>query len=280
MSHHDETDAPRGHDTRMISGPPEGPVEIPEALIPLLMGKPHECVWRNEVGGLTFRVADDSLTFYVKWSPVTSGIDLGAEVQRLSWASDFTPVPEVLDVGDDIEGSWIVTRGFNAANAVTPHWRQHPKAATSAIGRGLRALHDTLDVWSCPFEWSLQSRLADVERRVSDGVLDNHEFSDHFVGLTIEAAMGELRVMPEQDLVVCHGDACAPNTLLSEAGEWIAHVDFDRLGVGDRWADLAIASWSTVWNYGLGWESNVYDAYGIEPDVDKIRYYRLLWELE
>jgi kanamycin kinase len=92
--------------------------------------------------------------------------------------------------------------------------------------------------------------------------------------------MDELRKSPGEDLVVCHGDACAPNTLLNAEGQWTALVDLGRLGIGDRWSDLAIAAWSTVWNYGPGWEETVYDAYGIEPDEPKIRYYRLLWDLE
>jgi hypothetical protein len=53
--------------------------------------------------------------------------------------------------------------------------------------------------------------------------------------------------------VVCHGDACVPNTLLDRTGRWIGHVDLGTLGVGDRWADLAIATLSTEWNYGPGW---------------------------
>lgn len=77
--------------------------------------------------------------------------------------------------------------------------------------------------------------------------------------------MDELRVIPSEDLVVCHGDACAPNTLIDESGKWVAHVDLGNLGVGDRWADLAILTWSTRWNYGEGWEMNVYISYGIEP---------------
>lgn len=32
------------------------------------------------------------------------------------------------------------------------------------------------------------------------------------------------------------------------------------LGVADRWADLAVATWSTTWNYGPGWEEPVLDA--------------------
>lgn len=42
---------------------------------------------------------------------------------------------------------------------------------------------------------------------------------------------------------------------------------------------LAVATWSTTWNYGPGREIPLLDAYGIAPDGDRIRYYRLLWEL-
>lgn len=73
--------------------------------------------------------------------------------------------------------------------------------------------------------------------------------------------------------------ACAPNTLLTAGGHWSGHVDLGALGVGDRWADLAVATWSTNWNYGPGWEETLLDASGISPDPERTRYYRLLWEL-
>lgn len=264
----------------MIAGQPNEPVAVPNALLHFVQGQPHEFVWRNELGGLTLRVGDTSPCVYVKWTPSNGGVDLAEEVERLSWASSFTPVPTVLEVGSDDEGSWIVTRGIDGENAVSPRWLQDPRTATTALGKGLRALHDAFDVGSCPFNWSADSRRQNVERRVEHGLLNDHEFSLEFSGMTISAALDELRVVPAEDLVVCHGDACAPNTLLNERGDWIAHVDFDRLGVGDRWADLSIAAWSSVWNYGPGWEQNVYDAYGYEPDAAKIRYYQLLWGLE
>ena len=37
------------------------------------------------------------------------------------------------------------------------------------------------------------------------------------------------------------------------------------LGVADRWADLAIASWSLGWNFGPGWDETFYQAYGVGP---------------
>jgi kanamycin kinase len=51
------------------------------------------------------------------------------------------------------------------------------------------------------------------------------------------------------------------------------------LGVADRWADLAVATWSTQWNYGPGWEQPLLAAYGVAADPERIRYYRLLWDL-
>jgi kanamycin kinase len=76
--------------------------------------------------------------------------------------------------------------------------------------------------------------------------------------------------------VVCHGDSCAPNTLLTDDGCWSGHVDLGDLGIADRWADLAIATWSVGVNYGPGWEDQLLDAYGIQPDAERTKYYRLL----
>jgi kanamycin kinase len=86
-------------------------------------------------------------------------------------------------------------------------------------------------------------------------------------------------VPPIDRLAVCHGDACAPNTLVTSDGRWSGHVDLGALGTADRWADLAIATWSADWNYGPGWEAELLAAYGVVPDRDRIRYYRLLWDL-
>lgn len=80
-------------------------------------------------------------------------------------------------------------------------------------------------------------------------------------------------------MVVCHGDACAPNTLLDEFGNCSGHVDLGRLGVADRWADLAVATWSLDWNYGPGWQDVLLEAYGVAHDEERIAYYRLLWDL-
>jgi kanamycin kinase len=52
------------------------------------------------------------------------------------------------------------------------------------------------------------------------------------------------------------------------------------LGVGDRWADLAVAAVSLGWNYGEGFAPLLLQEYGIEPDERRAQYYRELWRLE
>ncbi|MET9888113.1 aminoglycoside 3'-phosphotransferase [Streptomyces sp. NPDC006430] len=265
----------------MIATSPQGPVELPRIVTELAAGRPTRTVWKNGLGGLTFQVDLGDTGRFVKWTPASSGIDLSAEVARLRWAARFTAVPCVLDEGADATGSWIVTRGLPGRMAVDDHWKRDPATAVRAIGSGLRALHDALPVASCPFDWSAKQRLERVRSRAAVGRIkptDWHQDLQHFG--TAERALGVLADIPPVDEpVVCHGDACAPNTLVGDDGTCTGHVDLGALGVADRWADLAIATWSTQWNYGPGWEEPLLEAYGVEPDRERITYYRLLWEL-
>lgn len=263
----------------MLAGPPGETVDIPAAVRAVAAGRPVRAVWRNELGGLTFEVAG-SLRCFIKWTPAASPIDPDAERARLAWAVTFTPVPELLDHGRDAHGSWIVTRALPGESAVSPRWLADPATAVAAIGAGLRALHDRLPVDGCPFSWSAGDRLADIRRRAAAGLIRPERWHDDHRRFDLAGALAVLEQPPPVDRpVVCHADTCAPNTLIGDDGRWTGHVDLGALGVADRWADLAIATWSTRWNYGDGWEQALLDAYGIDPDAERTAYYRLLWDL-
>lgn len=259
---------------------PSANVVIPVRVRKLIGTRSARPVWENELGGLTFEVGADTERCFLKWTPATSGIDLSQEVARLNWAGAFSPVPRVLAQGADDDGSWIVTAALGGENAVSDRWRAEPGRAASAIGEGLRALHEALPVHTCPFEWSVAGRLADAHRRAAAKQFDPARWHEVHRPLGVRQALRILADPPPVDqLVVCHGDACAPNTLLSADGSWSGHVDLGSLGTADRWADLAIATWSTEWNYGPGWQGTPLAAYGVDPDPDRIAYYRLLWDV-
>ncbi|TDN91358.1 aminoglycoside 3'-phosphotransferase [Microbacterium sp. BK668] len=235
---------------------PLAAIEVPERVRALARGARLRPVWVNELGGLTFRTSDGR---HIKHSPRNLETSFAAEAERLDWAGRYTDVPRVVEFGGDETHEWMVTETVPGESAVAPRWIAEPATAVRAIGEGLRALHDALPVADCPFERSAASRIAKAAVR----------------GIRLP---DRLREPPAVDaLVVCHGDACSPNTLLDARGRWTAHVDLGALGVGDRWADLAVASMSTEWNYGPGWDGALLAAYGIQPDAERTDYYRELW---
>lgn len=262
----------------MIASAPTGDVAVPEAVADYAAGRPIVPVWQNETGGLTFEIGAGTDRCFVKWSPPTSHVDLGAEIVRLDWAAGYHPVPRLLGHGADEAGTWVATAALDGESAVSARWQADPATAVRAIGAGLRALHDALPVDDCPFSWSTSARVALAIERTP--LHDPTTWFEPHVGLTVADALALVADVPPVDrLVVCHGDACAPNTLVGADGRWAGHVDVGALGVADRWADLAVATWSTDWNYGPGWQDALLDAYGVEADRERIAYFRLLWEL-
>ncbi len=182
------------------------------------------------------------------------------EAERLRWAARYVTVPQVLDWGVDGGRAWLRTGALSGLSAVDPLWLAAPEVAVRAIGAGLRVLHDRMPMSSCPFDWSVGGRLAK---------------------LTASARAGLGQAPPIDRPVVCHGDACAPNTLIGDDGRCCGHVDFGGLGVADRWADLAVATLSLGWNYpDRRWEEAFFAAYGVEPDAGRIDFYRRLWRAE
>jgi aminoglycoside phosphotransferase len=256
------------------------PVVVPAAVEAIAAGRAARLVWVNEIGGLTFDVGEGLGRVFVKWVPPEWAASLDAEFVRLEWASQFVTVPCPIDGGSDADGAWLVTTPLDGESAVSPRWLEEPVRAVRAIGAGLRQLHKSLPVERCPFSWSAAARVTDVERRAAAGAIDPARWHDVHQTLGVETALGLAAAIPPVDVeVVCHGDACSPNTLISDVGRCAGYVDLGALGIADRWADLAVATWSVEWNYGPGWEALLLDAYGVDADLARTRYYRLLWDL-
>lgn len=225
---------------------PVDEVPIPAVVRRIGAGRPVSAVWNNEIGGLTFQIGDGADREFVKVAPPHPEADLHREVAKLRWASSYLRVPTVLGVGHDGALEWLHTAGLPGRSAVDPRWIAQPRAAVRAIAAGLRAMHDALPVDECP--WGAPPWVTDE--------------------------------LPADRLVVCHGDACSPNTLIADDGEWCGHVDFGDLGIADRWADLAVAAWSIGHNYIGDWRTEFFDTYGVSPDEERLDHYLRLWNAD
>ena len=160
----------------------------------------------------------------------------------------------MLGWGEDDSAQWFVTASMPGRSAVSREWQTRGPLAMQAIATGLRALH-AIAAADVPQEWASESWVARTPESIGPRP-------------------------PVDEPVLVHGDACAPNTLIGADGRWSGNVDFGDLGVGDRWADLAVASMSLDWNFGEGLQEDFFAAYGTAPDAERIEYYRALWHLE
>ena len=204
---------------------------------------------------------------------------LADEDVRLRWAASRLPVPTVVASGADCDVGWLVTAGLPGRDATAPELRADPARLVPELARALRRLHGTA-VDGCPFRLSVADALATVRRRVAAGIVDVAELHEEYRHLSPEAALSVVEELaPEdEDLVLCHGDYTFPNVLL-EDGRVTAYLDLGELNVADRWWDLAVATWSTTWNAGPGWEPTFLEAYGAELDERRMAFWRLVYDL-
>ena len=172
-----------------------------------------DAVWVNELGGVTFASRSTTAAEYVKVYPDRRGAPVDRRGAAAALGAALHAGARRARVRDGVAAHRATAGPLGGGSALGA---RTPRRGARAIGAGLRLLHDALPVADCPFgrpSW------------VPDDA------------------------PPADRLVVCHGDACAPNTLMADDGTCSGHVDLGDLGVADRWADLAIATQSLDWNY-------------------------------
>lgn len=220
----------------------------------------------EQVWATTYAFTRSGERLFVKLA--TSGHTLPDEAQRLRWAADWLPVPEVVEYGTDGETDWLITRALPGVDATRHRWyTEDPGKLAAALGQGLKDFHSRVPPRECPFDFTVLTAVAHVKARLAAGLAPSDK-----VELLLDTVPG-----PGEE-VVCHGDYCLPNVML--AGDRVSgFVDLGALAVADPWWDLATGAWSLGYNVGPGHEAAFFAAYGIDPDPDRLAWYRLLYEL-
>lgn len=255
-------------------------VDPPAALRAEYGGWRWSVAWQYEDAVTTWRL--DGPDGRVRFLKVRAGGEeptLAEEAARLMWASGHLPVPAVVASGHHDGVGWLLLDGLPGRDATAPELRADPARLIATLARGLRRFHQA-PVEACPFRLTVTDAIGAVRRRVAAGVVDQSDLHDEHAHLSLDEAVALVeRLAPDdEDPVVCHGDYCFPNVLI-EDGRVTAYLDLGELNVADRWWDLAVASWSTTWNIGLGWEGPFLDAYGVEADERRMTFWRLVYDL-
>lgn len=249
----------------------------PERLAPLRTREWTEVIL-GESDAATWRIEGDGEVLYLKTAPAHPLSELPGEAARLNWLAT-TPMqaPSLRDYFQYGDRDWLLMTALPGRDLT--HFIDHPDALVAALANSLRQLH-ALDTATCPFDQSLDVKLAAGAANAAAGRVDESDFDTERAGWSVAAVLDLLHhTRPTvEDLVVCHGDASLPN-IMTDASGYSGIIDCGRLGVADRWQDLAIACRSIIYNVGEAHVASFLAAYGAEWDEPRFRYYCALDEL-
>ena len=209
----------------------------------------------------------------------------------MKWLKDRISVPEcICDITENGKNYLLMSK-ISGRMSCEDEFMKNPRLLIFTLADAINGLWK-VDISDCPVKNDLSKVLKEAEYRVANGMVDVDDAEPETFGkggfMDPEELLDWLYDnKPDEDLVLSHGDFCLPNVFI-ENGKFSGFVDIGRMGIADRYQDIALCCRSLHHNfsgkfggkiYG-GFDENVFfDALGIEPDFDKIRYYILLDEL-
>lgn len=238
------------------------------------VGQSEGTVWR-----LSGKAGSPDL--FVKSGSGRAADDVTDEMTRLLWLSGRVAAPEVSAFVRTPDEAWLVTTALPGDTAY--NWllanEETGETIVDALASFLRQMH-ALPAHECPFSAGLNLKLKVARARIDGGLVDIDDFDEEREGWSAEDVWHALQTkgVPCEDLVVTHGDFSLDNVLI-QSGAVGGCIDVGRLGVADRYQDLAIL-WNTLGDFGPELQGRFLRQYGVlAPDEEKLRYYLMLDEL-
>jgi len=214
---------------------------------------------------------------YLKTELVEALAELPREAERLRWlAAAGIPCAPVLGWCEEDGQYWLLLGALPGQNLEDASL--DPATKVRLMAAALRQLH-ALNIVGCPFDHRAVLHIAHAEARLRAGLVDEDDLDEAHRDLGPDELFARLQAQApaHEDLVVTHGDACLPNLIVQD-GAVTGWIDCGRLGVADRWQDLALAARDTGEVLGLEWVAPFLQAYGTQLDAERAAFYRLLDE--
>jgi aminoglycoside 3'-phosphotransferase-1 len=212
---------------------------------------------------------------YLKHGAGPVADDVTDEMARLRWLAAHVELPEMRHFVASPDAAWLLTialPGRTAYQRLESSPADAP-AVVDALAQFLIRFH-SIPVESCPFNSGHRLRLRQAHERMEAGLVDIDDFDDSHAGWTARQVWDEIVALAAfaPDPVVTHGDYSLDNLLL-EGGAVTGCIDVGRVGVADRYQDIAIL-WNCLEEFGPALQRRFLAAYGIERlDEAKLRFH-------
>ncbi|WP_375380181.1 APH(3')-I family aminoglycoside O-phosphotransferase [uncultured Sphingomonas sp.] len=259
------------------------PIPVPASMSAALVG--YEWAHDNvgESGGTVYRLhrKTGAPDLFLKHGRGSVAGDITDEMVRLRWLARYIPVPAVESFVATPDEAWLLMTALPGQTAYQLLEAQ-PAARVGivdALATFMRCLH-AIPASECPFNSDHAYHLSRARERIDAGLVDEDDFDDEREGWTAEQvweAMQRLLPMP-CDPVVTHGDFSLDNILMLE-GEVVGCIDTGRVGVADRYQDLAIL-WKCLGEFDASLQDRLMEKYGVAAaDERKLQFHLLLDEM-
>ena len=237
----------------------------------------------GESGGAVYRLhgKPGAPDLYPKHGRHAVADAIGDEAARLRWLAGRLPAPAVVHFDRTADEAWLLMTavpGRTAYQLLQADPAQHD-IVVDALARFLQRLH-AIPTSACPFNSDHDYRLGLARSRIEAGMVDEGDFDQERAGWTAQQVLDAMQVLLPlaPDPVVTHGDYSLDNFLIVD-GEVAGCIDAGRVGIADRYQDLAIA-WNCLGEFGGALQERFLQTYGItEPDWRKLEFYLMLDEL-
>ncbi|MDJ0276413.1 APH(3')-I family aminoglycoside O-phosphotransferase [Sphingomonas sp. 2R-10] len=257
------------------------PVTMPAGIAEAVRGYHWARDHVGESGGAVYRLSGraDAPDLFLKHGTGVVADEIVAEMVRLRWLAAYVPVPDLVAFVALPDAAWLLTTALAGETAwqLLDRAPEQRGAVVDALAGFLRRLH-AIPVAHCPFDAGHRLHLAQV--RIDAELVDEADFDDARAGWSAQqvwdALQGHLPL--PADPVVTHGDFSLDNLLLQD-GEVTGCIDLGRVGIADRYQDLAILA-NCLGAFDDALVARMFVTYGVaEPDGARMAFHLLLDEL-
>lgn len=238
------------------------------------------------MSGSQVRIYDDSVLKIVNYRKENEDT-----VQVMRWLEGKIPVPKVICYESDLGHQYLLMSKVTGKMSCDEYYLERPQELLALLVKALKMLW-SVDISDCPRNRNIDTELQEARYRVENNLVDLDNVEPTTFG---EGGFKDPQALlewleenrPDYEPVLSHGDFCLPNIFI-ENGRISGFIDLGDTGIGDKWRDIALCYRSLRHNFDGSFGGKIYpdfhpemlfDALGIEPNREKLRYYILLDEL-
>lgn len=259
------------------------PVAVPPCMAERIAGYRWSRDLVGESGAAVYRLHGNpgAPDLFLKHGRDAAAEDITDEMVRLRWLSARISVPAVAHFVGTSDEAWLLMTAVPGQTAYQLLEQQPDEriAIVDALATFLRQFH-AIPTSDCPFTSDHAYRLARARARIDAGLVEEDDFDAGREGWSAKQVWDALQALLPlvPDPVVTHGDFSLDNLLLRD-GVVVGCIDAGRVGIADRYQDLAIL-WNCLGEFGPYLQNRLLERYGIiDVDRAKLDFHLLLDEL-